>query len=73
MSQMAAGDMDALGRLTRGRRRRYWPVPPYGVYYQYRDGELIVHSIRDSRQRRRPFRLADVALTRTGCSAVPAR
>jgi hypothetical protein len=58
MDWMAARDMGKLGRRIPGRRRRYWPVPPQGVYYQARHGELIVHEIRDARRRRSPFRQA---------------
>ena len=55
MEWMALRDMGELGRSAPGRRRRYWPVPPQGVTYVARGGDLIVFEIRDARRRRNPF------------------
>jgi plasmid stabilization system protein ParE len=55
MEWMAARDMGDLGRRVPGRRRRYWPVPPQGVYYSAERGQLIVYEVRDARRRRNPF------------------
>jgi len=48
--------MAALGRADPdGRRRRYWPVPPQGVFYAVRNRRLWVLEIRDARRRRAPW------------------
>jgi hypothetical protein len=54
MEWIAARDMGEPGRRVSG-RRRYWPVPPQGVFYDARRGELIVYEIRDARRRRNPY------------------
>lgn len=43
----------SLGRAAElGGPRRYWPVPPLGVYYRVADDLLLVTAVRDSRRRR---------------------
>ncbi len=48
--------MAELGRRdSSGRDRRYWAVPPQGIFYVVRDGRLWVLEIRDARRRRMPW------------------
>jgi hypothetical protein len=52
----ARSSMPALGRPDpAGRRRRYWPVPPQGIFYAVRGGRLVVLEVRDARRRRVPW------------------
>ena len=44
-----------LGRSVGHGARRYWPVPPQGIYYVVKDDELIITAIRDARRRRQPW------------------
>lgn len=35
--------------------RKYWPVPPLGVYYRVVDDVLLVTAVSDSRRRRQAW------------------
>jgi hypothetical protein len=48
--------MADLGRRDPdGKKRRYWPVPPQGIFYAVRGETLWVLEIRDARRRRTPW------------------
>ena len=54
IDQLAAGDYEGVEQeLTTGERVRSWAVPPFRIYYQRRDGALLV--LRIYHQAREPI------------------
>jgi plasmid stabilization system protein ParE len=44
-----------VGRIALPGERRYWPVPPQGIYYRVKGDDVIILAIRDARRRRKPW------------------